>query len=49
MLSSLNSLRKRISPKDDSYQYFDNKDFGLNTLQSRLNVRGGPDQWTRMR
>jgi len=49
MLSSLNNLRKRISPKDDSYQYFDNKDFGLNNLQSRLNVMGGPDQWTRMR
>ena len=49
MLSNLDSLKKRTSPKDDNYQYFDKRDSGLNNLQSRLNVMGGPDQWTRMR
>jgi len=49
MLLNLDGLKKRTSPKDDNYQFFEERYSGLNTLQSRLNVWGGPDQWTRMR
>lgn len=46
---NLDSLRNRATLKDDREHFFQEKNFGLNTLQSRLNVRGGHDQWTRMR
>ena len=46
---NLDSLRNRATLKDDNEHFFQKKNFGLNTLQSRLNVRGGHDQWTRMR
>lgn len=46
---NLDSLRNRATLKDDNEHFFQEKNFGLNTLQSRLNVRGGHDQWTRMR
>lgn len=46
---NLDSLRNRATFKDDNEHLFGEKNFGLNTLQSRLNIRGGHDQWTRMR
>ena len=49
MILNLDSLRNRATFKDDNEHFFQEKNFGLNTLQSRLNIRGGHDQWTRMR
>lgn len=41
--------RLDINNGSDNYQYFGKKDRGLKNMQARLNVRGGTDQWTRMR
>lgn len=49
MLLKLNNLERRTNPKDDNYQFFGEEHPGLKSMQSRLNVWGGPDQWTRMR
>ena len=46
---NLDSLRNRATFKDDNQHLYGKQHFGLNTLQSRLNIRGGHDQWTRMR
>ena len=46
---NLDSLRNRATFKDDNQHLYGEQHFGLNTLQSRLNIRGGHDQWTRMR
>lgn len=50
-MSVLNNLNKRLDINNDSdnYQYFEEKYTGLTNMQKRLNVRGGTDQWTRMR
>ena len=50
-MSVLDNLKSRLDINNDSdnYQYFDKKYIGLNNMQARLNVRGGTDQWTRMR
>ena len=47
----LNNLKKRLDINNDSdnYQFFDENVTGLNNMQRRLQVRGGTDQWTRMR
>ena len=48
----LNNLDKRIRTNNNSnsYQYYDDKkDISLKKMQTRLNARGGTDQWTRMR
>ncbi len=47
----LDNLKNRldINNDSDSYAYFSDKDFGLKKMQARLNMRGGTDQWTRMR
>lgn len=46
-----NNLEKRLNLNDDSgnYQHYGDKYSGLKNMQTRLNVRGGIDQWTRMR
>ena len=49
MKLNLDSLRSRATFKDDNQHLYGEQHFGLNTLQSRLNIRGGHDQWTRMR
>lgn len=50
-MSVTDNLKKRLDINNDSdnYQYYDKKYVGLNNMQARLNVRGGTDQWTRMR
>lgn len=50
-MSVLDNLKHRLDLNNDSdnYQYYDKKDIGLRNMQSRLNIRGGTDQWTRMR
>ena len=43
-------LRLDINNDSDNYQYYDSvNNSGLYRMQKRLNVRGGTDQWTRMR
>ena len=50
-MSVTDNLKKRLDINNDSdnYHYYDKKYVGLNNMQARLNVRGGTDQWTRMR
>lgn len=50
-MSVLNNLTRRLDINNDSdnYQYFNQKNSALQHMQNRLNVRGGTDQWTRMR
>ena len=50
-MSVSENLKKRLDINNDSdnYQYYNKKYSGLINMQSRLNVRGGTDQWTRMR
>ena len=50
-MSVLDNLQKRLNINNDSnnYQYFDTTHSSLQHMQSRLKVRGGTDQWTRMR
>lgn len=47
----LNNIKTRLDINNDSdnYQYYDKEYAGLNNMQKRLAVRGGTDQWTRMR
>lgn len=46
----LDNLKNRLDINNDSDNYyFDDTFSGLKKMQSRLNVRGGTDQWTRMR
>ena len=44
-------LKKRLDINNDSdnYQYYEDNYNGLKNMQARLGVRGGTDQWTRMR
>ena len=49
MSTILDNLNKRNNIKDDNYLYYDNQNFGLKNLQTRLKARGDLDQWTRMR
>ena len=43
-------LRLDINNDSDNYQYYNSvNNSGLYRMQKRLNVRGGTDQWTRMR
>lgn len=51
-MSILDNLKKRLDINNDSddYHIFDKtRTPGLSNMQARLNVRGGTDQWTRMR
>jgi len=50
-MAFLDSLKKRLDINNDSdnYQILDRRTPGLSNMQARLNVRGGTDQWTRMR
>ena len=51
-MSILDNLKKRLDINNDSddYYIFDKtRTPGLSNMQARLNVRGGTDQWTRMR
>ena len=50
-MSVLDNLKRRLDINNDSdnYQYYDDEYIGLNHMQARLNMRGGTDQWTRMR
>ena len=50
-MSVLNNLKNRLDINNDSdnFQYYDDKYPELQNMQARLNVRGGTDQWTRMR
>ena len=46
------NLKKRldINNDTDNYLYYDNGRYkSLKNMQTRLNARGGTDQWTRMR
>jgi len=45
------NLKNRLDINNDSdnYQFFNDRHKALTNLQSRLTVRGGTDQWTRMR
>ena len=45
------NLKKRldINNDTDNYLYYDDRYKSLKNMQTRLNVRGGTDQWTRMR
>ena len=47
----LDNLKKRldINNDSDSYYHLDNTYSDLKNMQARLNIRGGTDQWTRMR
>lgn len=47
----LKNLKNRLDINNDSdnYQYYQEDNTGLKKMQARLNVRGGTDQWTRMR
>ena len=47
----LKNLKNRLDINNDSdnYQYYDENNASLKKMQARLNVRGGTDQWTRMR
>jgi hypothetical protein len=49
MLFTINELRNRININSDNFYDHSTSRFGLDTLQTRLNVRGGPDPWVRMR
>ena len=50
-MSALNNLKNRLDINNDSdnFQYYDKKHPELKNIQTRLNIRGGTDQWTRMR
>lgn len=48
-MSALNNLKNRIGINSDNFYDHSNSKPTLNTLQARLNVRGGSDQWVRMR
>lgn len=48
-MSVLNNLNNRIRINSDNFYDHTNAQTKLNTLQTRLNARGGPDQWIRMR
>ena len=45
----LDNLKKRLDINNDSYYHLDNTYSDLKNMQARLNIRGGTDQWTRMR
>ena len=49
MLFTIDNLKNRIKNNSDNFYDHSTSNLGLNTLQTRLNVRGGPDQWVRMR
>lgn len=46
-MSVISNLRNRIRINSDNF--YEHAEPGLNTLQTRLNAYGGPDQWVRMR
>lgn len=48
MLDLIN-LKNRLGLNNDRFQHYNSNQTGLSNLQARLNVRGGVDQWTRMR
>ena len=51
-MSVLKNIEKRIkyNSDGDNYQYYDEPKYSfLKKMQNRLQVRGGTDQWTRMR
>ena len=48
-MSVLNNLKIRLNVKNDSPLFPSFTDNSLKNMQARLNVRGGTDQWTRMR
>ena len=51
MANYRNNLQKRLNANSytNSYLSFEEQDFGLQKMQTRLNAAGGMDQWTRMR
>jgi len=51
MSTIFDNLRLRITTDNDSNnpQTYNDETSSLKNLQSRLNIRGGTDQWTRMR
>ena len=50
-MSIVKNLKNRLDINNDSdnYQFFNDRHKALTNLQSRLTIRGGTDQWTRMR
>ena len=48
-MSILNNLEKRLNTSNDNFQTYNDHFPSLQKMQSRLNIRGGLDQWTRMR
>ena len=48
-MSVFNNLRNRIKINSDKFYDHAESNSSLGTLQTRLNVRGGSDQWIRMR
>ena len=45
----LNNINTRIKTKNENFYDHSYSTMALDTLQTRLNARGGPDQWIRMR
>lgn len=48
-MSALDNLKNRIKINSDNFYDHSESKPALSTLQTRLNVRGGSDQWIRMR
>ena len=51
-MSEIKNIEKRIecNSDGDNFQYYDEPRYSfLKRMQSRLDARGGMDQWTRMR
>ena len=48
-MSAISNLRNRIKNNNDNFYTHSDSSSKLSTLETRLNIRGGPDQWVRMR
>ena len=50
-MSVIDNLKSRVKVKNDGIdvQSFNDNQSGLQNMKTRLNIRGGVDQWTRMR
>ena len=48
-MSALNNLKNRIKINSDNFYDHSQSETTLSVMQKRLNVRGGSDQWIRMR
>lgn len=49
LLKNYDTLKNRLNINSDIFYNHSSSPSNLNTLQSRLKARGGPDQWVRMR